>query len=124
VPVPRDENGAVGVHGLIEAKPVEKHAPSTADARPLAAAVVQRGRMTVPGVLALQRAAGNTATRRMLQRCGSGGCTCGGTCGGAGRHAALRTTAADEVGEPEADTIARKLAGAVAARSMHAGPGR
>lgn len=49
-----------------------------------------------PGaVLALQRTAGNAATSaalathtpRRLARCGAGGCTCGGKCGG--RHGAL-----------------------------------
>jgi hypothetical protein len=33
-------------------------------------------------VLQLQRAAGNRAVGRMLARCGAGGCTCGGACGG------------------------------------------
>ena len=31
-------------------------------------------------ILTLQRGAGNAAVSRLLQRCGSGGCTCGGTC--------------------------------------------
>jgi hypothetical protein len=33
-------------------------------------------------ILGLQRAAGNRAVGRMLARCGAGGCTCGGACGG------------------------------------------
>ena len=43
-------------------------------------------------VLALQRSAGNAATGaslRMLSRCGAGGCTCGGSCGGHGKAAEL-----------------------------------
>jgi hypothetical protein len=35
-------------------------------------------------ILGLQRSAGNAAVNRLLQRCGAGGCTCGGACGG--RH--------------------------------------
>jgi hypothetical protein len=33
-------------------------------------------------ILGLQRVAGNRAVGRMLARCGAGGCTCGGACGG------------------------------------------
>jgi hypothetical protein len=35
-------------------------------------------------VLQLQRAVGNRAVNRVLARCGAGGCTCGGACGGGG----------------------------------------
>jgi hypothetical protein len=33
-------------------------------------------------MLRLQRTAGNSAVKHMIQRCGAGGCTCGGACGG------------------------------------------
>jgi hypothetical protein len=58
------------------------------DARALAAAVA-RGGATPAQALALQRVAGNRATRaalgppasgRTLARCGGGVCTCGGRC--------------------------------------------
>lgn len=74
---------------------------SSAAARPAGAAArapvaAPLGRSAQPAaVLALQRAAGNAATGASLRhagatgvlaRCGAGGCTCGGACGGGGHE--------------------------------------
>ena len=63
-------------------------------------------------VLALQRSAGNAVTGaslRMLARCGAGGCTCGGKCGGHGERK-----------EPDELELQRMAATAPAARRSRA----
>jgi len=65
-------------------------------------------------VLALQRSAGNAATGaslRMLARCGAGGCTCGGKCGGHGKQ---------EPEELELQRMADQSGRQALARAVHA----
>ena len=68
-------------------------------------------------VLALQRSAGNAVTGaslRMLARCGAGGCTCGGKCGG---HGARKEPDELELQRMAADRSGRQaLARAIRAR--------
>ncbi|HVL95871.1 MAG TPA: hypothetical protein VM266_08425 [Solirubrobacteraceae bacterium] len=40
-------------------------------------------RTPAAAALGLQRTIGNAAAAQVLQRCGAGGCSCGGSCGGA-----------------------------------------
>jgi len=66
------------------------HATAKAPA-PASSARVSRAPSTAPqgaaaSVLALQRQVGNRATTAVLARCGAGGCSCGGACGGAGHR--------------------------------------
>jgi hypothetical protein len=60
---------------MLTAVPEREHATSPAER----AAPASR---SPHAVLQLQRAVGNRAVGRMLARCGAGGCTCGGACGG------------------------------------------
>jgi hypothetical protein len=57
--------------------------PERAQTAPVAERAAPAARST-NAVLQLQRVAGNRAVGRMLARCGAGGCTCGGACGGGG----------------------------------------
>lgn len=63
-------------------------------------------RMPSSSLLALQRTAGNVAVTRLLQRCGSSGCACGGRCGG-GQKAKLTMSRPEDLAELEADEVGR-----------------
>ena len=91
--------------------------PSAVAETPAPARVARASGGAPQALLALQRAAGNSATvaalsRRRLTRCGAGGCTCGGKCGA--KHGAE-----EEEFELQRAALAggRALARAVAARS-------
>jgi len=105
----------MGPVGPAIANRLERDAGRSVDAapdRPAKPFSLQAG-MSPATVIGLQRHAGNTAVTRVLQRCGGGGCTCGGSCG-----ASRSTLSPEDDLLLDADGLGRQFAGAVAARGV------